>query len=123
MFRETTRGRKGEAAQQTLFKTHLLFVRLWKRNKGCLGSEKILYPNRNHDLVEDTQQMRSDIPVLDPGVFALDQNKSFHQRLQGFVTLLEEKMIFLYGVVGRSEVIIWKKVPGYGSVCVWRICD
>lgn len=51
----------------------LLFVGQLKMNKGCLASEKILYPNRNPDWVEDTQQMRSDIPVLDPSVFALDQ--------------------------------------------------
>lgn len=47
---------------------HLLFVEQLKMNK-CLASERILYANRNHDLVEDIQQMRSDIPVLDPSAF------------------------------------------------------
>jgi hypothetical protein len=81
-------------------------------NKGCLSSEKIVYPNRNHDLVEDTQQMRSDTPVLNPGVFALDQNRSFCQLLQGFRASSEERMIFLFRIVGRSEAIIRENVLG-----------
>lgn len=58
-----------EKWQRMGYKIHLLFVEQLKMNKGCLASEKILYANRNHDLVKDTQQMRSGTPVLDPSVF------------------------------------------------------
>lgn len=72
-FSPRSAGKVGPSSDLALLETCLLFVGQLKMNKGCLASEKILYPNRSPDWVEDTQQMRSDIPVLDPSVFALDQ--------------------------------------------------
>lgn len=69
MFLGNHKRAQREKWQRMGYIIHLQFVEQLKMNKGCLASERILYANRSHDLVEDTQQMRSDIPVLDPSAF------------------------------------------------------
>ena len=69
---------------------------------------------KSHDLVEGTQQMRSDILILkSPGLCILT-GQVHSSSSRGGVLVRRKGMILLHRVVGRSKAVIYRKVPGEG---------